>query len=852
MRRLIVTCRLLPLLLLLLTRAALGADAAGADSLETVVITATPWSGSDIDRSALPAPVQTATAQDIDRSHAVDLTAFMKRTLGSVYVNEMQENPLQPDINFRGFTASPLLGTPEGMSVYMDGMRLNEPFGDVVNWDLIPRAAIASMELMPGSNPLFGQNTLGGAISIQTKDGWSNPGLAAQLAYGSHAERTAEFEFGGNTDSGFSWYLTGNKLKDGGWREFSPSDAGQIFGKVGWKNADTKVTLSGSWARTDLTGNGLQDPRLLAQDYDSVYTIPDKTANNSKFVNLTLTHSLAPGLSVSGNAFYRANTSNEFNGDINDDSVGESLYQPNANERAALAAAGYTGFPTSGETQANTSFPQWRCIGAVLLVGELNANGGNVGEPDEKCNGIDTSGRTSLHETGLSAQLSWTTGSDPLHNTLIGGFSLGESGAHFTQGAQFGYLTPQRTVTLVNCPSATTAPFCDPFADGTEFTDDGDAVDSRVDLTGRTSTRSVYLFDVLSVGKMADFTVSGRYDHTSIRNRDGIDPVAGPGSLTADNTFDHFNPAFGATVHLAPWIDAYASWNESSRAPSAVELGCDDPDNECRLPNALSGDPPGALQQVVTQTIELGFRGNAGPALAWSAGVFRSNNRDDIMFISDIAGNGYFANFGDTRRQGIELAISGEAGPVHAGANFTLLDATFRSALTLEADGNSTNDSGFYDDGNIDVSPGNRIPLVPRQIFKTWAQWDVTRQVSLDADVQYTGWSYSRGNENNAHQPDGVYFLGPGHSGGYAVANLGVEYRPIDRLKLFLQIDNLFDRRYATASALGTTSFTPAGAFVSRPFPTQTNGDDYAQVAGTFYSPGAPRSFFGGVRYQFW
>ena len=83
----------------------------------------------------------------------------------------MQSNPFQADINYRGYTASPLLGTPQGLSVYMDGVRLNQPFGDVVSWDLIPRLAIASTTLMPGSNPLFGLNTLGGALAIQTKDG---------------------------------------------------------------------------------------------------------------------------------------------------------------------------------------------------------------------------------------------------------------------------------------------------------------------------------------------------------------------------------------------------------------------------------------------------------------------------------------------------------------------------------------------------------------------------------------------------------------------------------------------------------------------------------------------------------
>jgi outer membrane receptor protein involved in Fe transport len=829
---------------LLVSTFAQAVDSTSDAPLQEVVVTATPLTGAAIDRAVVPGNVQIATSEDIDRSHAVDLTTFMNRMLGSVYVNDMQENPLQPDLNFRGYTASPLLGTPEGMSVYLDGMRLNQPFGDVVSWDLIPRAAISSMELMPGSNPLFGQNTLGGAVSIQTKDGWSNPGLALQLADGSHSERTAELEFGGHTDSGFSWYLNADKFKDAGWREISPSDASQIFGKLGWKDADTTVTLSAAWAKTDLTGNGLQDPRLLAQDYDSVYTIPDKTANNSKFVELAATHSFGDGLTASGNIYYRGISTASFNGDINDDSVGQSLYQPSAAERAALTANGYSGFPTAGETQDNTPFPKWRCIADVLLVDTGT-------EPAEKCNGIDTTTSTSQHEAGISGQLTWITGTDALRNTLVGGFSLSESGTHFVQSARLGYLTAQRTVTLIDCPA--TAVNCDDFVDGTELDDDGTPDDARVDLTGRTSLRSVYLSDVLAVGPLLDLTVSGRYDHTSIRNRDGIDPAAGPGSLTADNSFDHFNPALGATVHMASWIEAYASWSESSRAPSSIELGCDDPDNECRLPNALAGDPPGALKQVVAQTIELGVRGNAGPQLSWSAGVFRSDNRDDILFVTDsVSGLGYFANFGDTRRQGIELSASGMAGPVHVGANFTLLDATYRTAQAIEADGNSANDSGSFDDGNIDISPGDRIPLVPRQVFKTWAQWEVTRQLSLDADVQYTGWSYARGNENNAHQPDGTYFLNPGYSGGYLIANTGIEFRPIEHLKLFLQVDNLFDRHYATASQLGTTSFTAAGNFVSYPFGRVAGQDDQTQVADTFLSPGAPRSFFGGVRYQFW
>src|SRR5579883_2508862 len=150
----------------------------GSSTTTMNVVAATPLGGTGLSLQEIPAPVQTLTRQELDNSGALDLSDFLNRRLSGVNINENQENPFQPDLNYRGYTASPLLGTPEGISVYMDGVRLNQPFGDIVAWDLIPKVAISEMALIPGSDPLFGLNTLGGAISIQTKDGRSAPGAA--------------------------------------------------------------------------------------------------------------------------------------------------------------------------------------------------------------------------------------------------------------------------------------------------------------------------------------------------------------------------------------------------------------------------------------------------------------------------------------------------------------------------------------------------------------------------------------------------------------------------------------------------------------------------------------------------
>jgi len=259
-----------------------------------IIVTATPL--YDVGEGTLPFPAQTTSDEEIEAAHATDITDYLKRMAGGVFVNDIQNNPLQPDINYRGFTASPLLGTPQGLSVYVDGVRVNQPFGDVVSWDLIPKSAIRSMTLVPGSNPLFGRNSLGGAISVRTKDGKSDPGVEIEESYGSFDRRTVEAQAGGNADNGFNWFFSGDYFAEDGWRDISRSEAGQAFGKLGWSDTKTNVALSGSYANTDLNGNGLQDQRLLERDRSSVYTYPDTTRNWAYLINLTGDHRFADSL----------------------------------------------------------------------------------------------------------------------------------------------------------------------------------------------------------------------------------------------------------------------------------------------------------------------------------------------------------------------------------------------------------------------------------------------------------------------------------------------------------------------------------------------------------------------------
>jgi outer membrane cobalamin receptor len=199
------------------------------------VISTTPLPGVELSRDEIPAAVQALTQTDIANSGALDLSDFLNRRLNGVNVNEVQGNPYQPDVNYRGYTASPLLGTPQGLSVYMDGVRLNQPFGDVVSWDLIPRVAISEAALMPGSNPLFGLNTLGGALSIQTKDGSTQPGTSLELSGGSFGRKIAELEHGGSNSKGLSWYLAGNLFFEDGWWRLPPRTCANSSARWAWR-----------------------------------------------------------------------------------------------------------------------------------------------------------------------------------------------------------------------------------------------------------------------------------------------------------------------------------------------------------------------------------------------------------------------------------------------------------------------------------------------------------------------------------------------------------------------------------------------------------------------------------------
>ena len=369
--------------------------------------------------------------------------------------------------------------------------------------------------------------------------------------------------------------------------------------------------------------------------------------NRSPSVNLILQHQVSSNLNFSGNAYFRFIRADSEDSNVNTDALGNDLYTLQPADVAALEAAGYSGFPTTG-SPATQPYPYWSCFAQVL----------EVNSPDSSCTGVITNGYTRQWNYGVSGQATWIKN----HNHVIVGADWDRSDVKFQQYTQYGYIA-SNGVAILPLPS---------YQDGSTVDDDGNPIDTRVDLRGTVYTASVFATDTLNLGKWA-ITLSGRYNYTPVNNTDLLPPAPEGvrGNLNGNYTFQRFNPSAGFTYALPEMTSVYANYSEANRAPTTIELGCADPNNPCNLPNALSSDPP--LKQVVTRTIEAGIRGSLQNNLRWSAGWFGGQNYNDILFIaSPQTGFGYFDNFGKTRRDGVETALSGHVGKLTAGRKLHL------------------------------------------------------------------------------------------------------------------------------------------------------------------------------------
>lgn len=735
---------------------------------------ATPLSANN-NNSAVFGNVQTLTQDDIEGSVNRSLPELLKTQLASVNLNDVQNNPFQPDLQYRGFTASPLLGLPQGISVYLNGGRVNEAFGDTVHWDLMPLDAIDTVSLYSGSNPMFGQNTLGGALALTTKTGFSFNANEIDLQAGQFGQKAASVESGGHNDH-WAYYVNLNHYEEDGWRDYSPSEVQQLFTSLAYKSDKMHLDMNLFMADNELLGNGASPIELLdIEGREAVYTHPDQTNNELTHVNITGDFFLSDTLSLTANMFYRDTQTQSINGDDSDFGACQfadgrvtlcEFEDDDDDDDAPLDS------DDDGDDDDDDDLPvvgEGDDIEAVEFIGfDDDTALAEISDVDaDELDGTYNTGRTDAKATGLSFQLAKQYALSGFSSELIVGASYTKGDVNYAADTTFGILENESAQ-----DSRTVLPI-----DGLM------AQEARVRLDVDTTAWSLFFMNSTQLSSAVSLNLGGRFNRDHIVMEDLIDD--GEGSLDGNHRFTQFNPAVGVDITIDEQSQLNLAISQSSRTPSPAELSCADEDDPCRLPNGFVADPP--LDQVVTQTIEANYTTRIDN-IDLMLNVFHSRSKDDIIFqqAGSVASRGYFINVDETQRQGVEFSVGSTWEKLTYRLNYNYLNATYESTFTSFSPFNPQGPDRL-------VTPGDKIPGQPEHLVKLYADYALTDKARLGAEVISASSQYFRGDEANENEK----------IDGYVIANIYASYRFNDTFTASLRVNNLFDKDYETFGTYG-------------------------------------------------
>jgi iron complex outermembrane recepter protein len=667
------------------------------------VIGATPLLGSGVDRDKVPAETHVLTDQDIGRNGYPQALRALNENVPGVTLDAAAGNPFQPNLLYHGFLASPLQGNPQGLAVYLNGARFNQPFGDTVNWDLIPDLAIDRIDVV-GSNPVFGLNALGGALSVRMKNGFTYQGGELDLLGGSFAHYQGNLQYGVQSGN-VAAYVAATGLHEGGWRDRQSSNLGNFYGDLGWRGNRGEVHINVTAAQTRLNGPGTSPVDLLAVAPSAQFTAPNLITNKYSQVNLTGSYDITDTTSLQGLAYHTYLLQKVYNGNV-----------PNlspCNDGSGFLCQAPAVFGTDRNGNAIPDF----------------LNGGPYSDLDQQS--------TNTNGYGASLQV---TNRDELfghHNQLIAGFSFDGAQTLFSSSTQIGGL------------SLTDRVFAGPGI--TIDQADGSIAPVRVGVSD--AYYGLFFTDTFDVTWQLSANLSGRFNLAQIDLNDQLGSA-----LTGNHTYSRFNPAGGLTYKILPGLTVYASYADANRAPTPAELTCSSAASPCSLANFFTGDPN--LQQVVSHTIEAGLRSQfqpfEGATLSSNLAYYRSTLNNDILFVnSPIQGRAFFQNVGTTLRQGVDVSAQLKTGRLLAWVAYSYIAATFQTGFTAS----SNNNPGADPNGNIQVQPGNHLPGIPANLGKLGVDYKVTDAWTVGGTGIAASGQYLFGDEANMNLKTQPYFV---------------------------------------------------------------------------------------------
>ena len=620
-------------------------------AIETVVVTANaPLPGSGIDVDKIAGEVETLSMTDVTRNRQTDvLPSAVATQLSSVNLNDEQGSQFQPDLVYRGFEASPISGVAEGVAVYQDGVRLNESFGDNVNWDLIPEFGFVDKFTIQSNNPVFGLNTLGGAVTLNMKDGFTFDGAQAELSGGSFANFTGDAQYGAQFGR-FAVYVGFGGVSDDGFRYQSQTTLRQGFGDLAYEDGPLTLHLSVSGASNRIGAVGPTPVEMLADDPRSVFTYPQGMNNEMELTQFRGTWQQSDALTFSFNTYYRHFHQSLIDGNTTSVDFCE-------NDDAQLCLGGDDEFPNDALTD----------IHGNQVPTSVLPPGATPGETDFT--------QTNTNTYGVAGQMAWTAPVFGHGNNLVVGGSFDQGQTDYSAYGELGNLL--ETLEVVG-----TGVIIDEAQNPNAGAPNRNAGPCQ---RAQHLWRPLCRIDVFDNTPSLSWTLSGRLNTADVKLID----LRGT-ALNGEHSFSRFNPGTGLAYKIVPGLTAYAGYSESNRAPTAGELSCADPTSPCLLDAFLVSDPP--LKQVVSRTYEFGLRGRFSlPTLDgqfdWNASAYRTDADNDILLLAtDINGFGYFSNAGTTRHQGADLHLGYKEARWKLSANYSYLDATFQNSLVLSSE----------------------------------------------------------------------------------------------------------------------------------------------------------------------
>jgi len=720
---------------------------------EVQVVNTSPLPGMGIEKSKLPYDVQTFNSATMRQGNSLNLSEYITENLNGVNVNDIQGSPYQSDVTYRGFRASATLGAAQGLSVYLDGVRVNEPFGDVVNWDMFPEIAFENVTLVPGSNPIYGLNTLGGALAFTTKSGLTTQGNELGMSLGSFGRTKIDLTHGSKSEDGWHRFIAGSAFSEQGWRDESAGNLQNLFVKVGRTQNDSNWDVSFLSGNSKLMGNGLTpstnyggvaDPNsagvagLYERNRKAVYSYPDETKNTTNLLTFNVQRMLDANTELAATAYVRRSTQNRLAGDV----------------ECANATGGTATDCNDFET------------------------------PLYEIDGLIRRSATSQTSYGVATNLTkiWDA------HQVTAGAALDKSKSTYSATEQECTLNATtRNISTSDCSAA--------------------AYDTAA-VTGNTTAVGIYLADTLTLSPATHVTFAGRYNRSTVSNTltDYYDAnnVWQAGVVAAKETFTYkkFNPSLGLTHKLNDSMTFFGNVGQSNRVPTVIELGCADSANPCQLPTGLQADP--FLKQVVSQTIEVGMRWKNERNYSLAVSAYTTNNKNDILFKpSTTAGMGYFENFSKTRYQGVDLSASKSWGVWSLRTQYSYLYATYQDTASL-----------MSGDRIMSITPGTRMAGLPMNTLKLHLDWRASEKLSLGATTVSTSRLITQGNEDGLVGIDDAAAPASADAStkGYTLLNLSATYKVEKGLDFYGKINNALNKRYETYGLIAANNFALDGS----------------------------------------